>query len=47
MRKIDNVKIYGGFLPIVSDNLPNRGWKAVDVKRKAVESQDALLEEWK
>ena len=37
-------KRYGGFLPIVSLSLPNSGWNAVLVSRKAVESQDAEFE---
>ena len=32
-----------GFLPRASDKRPSRGWKAVDVSRKAVDSQDAEL----
>lgn len=40
-------KINGGFLPMVSDNRPDRGWKAVEVNKKAVDSQDALFAEWK
>jgi len=46
-KKIVRVKIYGVFLPIVSDNLPKSGWKAVLVKRKAVESHEALFALWK
>jgi hypothetical protein len=42
-----NVKIYGGFLPIVSDILPKRGWKAVEVRRKAVDNHEALFDELK
>lgn len=38
------MKIYGGFRPTVSDILPKRGWKAVDVSRKAVDSHEALFE---
>lgn len=40
-------KINGGFLPIVSDNRPARGWKAVEVNKKAVDSHEALFDEWK
>lgn len=32
-----------GFLPMASDNLPSSGWNAVDVSKKAVDSQDAEL----
>lgn len=32
-----------GFLPIASDSLPSSGWNAVDVSKKAVDSQDAEL----
>lgn len=42
-----NPNINGGFLPIVSDNLPARGWKAVEVNKNAVDSQEALFAEWK
>ena len=41
------LNIYGGFLPIVSDNRPNRGWKLVEVNRNAVDNHEALLELWK
>ena len=37
-------KIYGGFRPIVSDNRPNSGWKAVDVSRNDVDNHEALFE---
>jgi hypothetical protein len=40
-------KIKGGRRPMVSDRRPNIGWKAVDVKRKDVESHDAELEDLK
>ncbi len=40
-------KINGGFLPMVSDNRPARGWNAVEVNKKAVDSQEALFAEWK
>lgn len=40
-------KIYGGLRPMVSDSLPYNGWKEVDVRRKAVDNQDALFDEWK
>jgi len=46
-RKTSRVKIMGGFRPIVSESRPKSGWKLVDVRRKAVDSQDALFEEWK
>lgn len=46
-RNIVKVKINGGFLPMVSEILPKRGWKAVEVRRNAVESHDALFEELK
>lgn len=38
-------KIYGGLRPMVSDSRPYSGWKDVEVRRKAVDSQDALFEE--
>jgi hypothetical protein len=44
-RKIDRVNIMGGFLPIVSESRPKSGWKLVEVKRKAVDNQDALFDE--
>jgi hypothetical protein len=37
-------KIYGGFRPMVSDNRPNSGWKAVDVNRNDVDNHEALFE---
>lgn len=42
-KKIVKVKMYGGLRPMVSDSLPNIGWNAVDVRRNAVESQEALF----
>jgi hypothetical protein len=30
---------------MVSETLPKRGWKEVDVRRKAVDSHEALFEE--
>ncbi|GAB1214147.1 hypothetical protein ATERTT37_003307 [Aspergillus terreus] len=38
---------YTGLRPKVSEIRPNRGRKAVEVKRKAVDSHEAELEAWK
>src|SRR5690242_6626310 len=38
---------YRGRRPMVSERRPMSGWRDVEVRRKAVESQDAELEAWK
>jgi hypothetical protein len=38
---------YNGRRPMVSDRRPIRGWREVEVRRKAVESHDAEFEAWK
>jgi hypothetical protein len=42
--KVASAKINGGRRPMVSDRRENIGWKAVEVKRKEVESQEAELD---
>lgn len=37
-------KMCNGRRPMVSERRPKRGWKAVLVSKKAVESHEALLE---
>ena len=44
---ISRPKKYSGLRPTVSEIRPNKGWKAVEVSRKAVESHDAALDAWK
>jgi hypothetical protein len=38
---------YKGRRPMVSETRPKRGWRAVDVRRNAVDNQEAELDAWK
>lgn len=44
-RKMKVINRYGFLRPMLSESPPTSGWKLVEVKRNAVDNQDALLDE--
>ena len=42
-RNKNMVTMNGAFLPTASESPPSKGWQAVEVRRNAVDSQEALL----